>query len=247
MVRKGQRQLRRAARRLIAVAQDVALQQRRGGPCGAEPDHARLDPVVPGGAGLIPALPAGHDQPLLRPGERDIEQPTVLLLLRHDRGLVCGAARAVPQTAPHAPDRQAVLLGPQQPVPGVRPEGGIRDEHDRGLETLGAVAGQHAHFVTRPVGVADQLRAVGAQPVQERLHGWRMALLEGERLGEKRFDRLGRGRTEPGEQAPAAAALAEQANVELEGRQKVDLRQQLMQALVRWRKGGRSRAACRRW
>ena len=54
----------------------------------------------------------------------------------------------------------------------------------------------------------------------------RVALLEGERLGEERLDRLGRRRTEPGEQALATAALAEQAGIELERRQKVDLRQQ---------------------
>ena len=78
---------------------------------------------------------------------------------------------------------------------------------------------------------------VGAQPVQERLHRRRVALLEGERLGEERLDRLGRRRTEPGEQAPAAAALAEQADVELERRQEVDLRQQLAQARVRLGEG----------
>ena len=167
----------------------------------------------------------------------------MLLLLRQDRSPVCGAARAVLQTARHPPDRQAVCLGPQQPVPGVRREGGIGDEHDRRLETLGAVAGQHAHLVARPVGVADQLGAVGAQPVQERLHGRWMAVLEGERLGEKRLDRLGRRRTEPGEQALATAALAEQTGVKLEGRQEVDLRQQLVQALVRLCEG---RAVARR-
>ena len=66
--------------------------------------------------------------------------------------------------------------------------------------------------------------------------GW--LVLEGERLGEERFDRLGRRRTEPGEQALATAALAEQAGVELEGRQKVDLRQQLVQAPYASAKGG---------
>ena len=44
----GKAELRRAAAATVAVAQDVAVQGRRRHPLGAEPGHARADPIVPG-------------------------------------------------------------------------------------------------------------------------------------------------------------------------------------------------------
>ncbi len=156
----------------------------------------------------------------------------MLLLLRAEPAPIGGFALAVPQLALDPPERQARGLGPQQALARARHETGVRDEHDRRLEALGAVAGQHADLVARPVGIADQLGRVGAQPVQERLERRRVALLEGERLGQERLDRLDRRRAEAREQALAAAARAQQAGIELERRREVRLAQQLGEALV---------------
>ena len=114
--RQSQLQLRGAAARAGAVAEDVALEQRRGHPGGAEARHARRDPIVPGRRGLVLALPAGDDQALLRAGERDVEKPPLLLLLRQG-GARSAAALSGPGAGCDPPQRQAVLLGPQQPVP----------------------------------------------------------------------------------------------------------------------------------
>src|ERR671919_3096500 len=98
---------------MIAVAQDLAVQGRRRDPFGAEPGHAGADPVVPGGGGLVAALPAGDDQALPGPGQRDVQEPAVLLLLRLQRALIGGPAYGVLEIARDPPQRQAAVPRPQ--------------------------------------------------------------------------------------------------------------------------------------
>ena len=99
-----------------------------------------------------------------------------------------------------------------------RRDGGVGQEHDRRLEALARVDGQHPHAVAFRLEVALDLRLVlldlGEKAGQRR----RFAPLVGQRQREELVDRLGGVVSEPGDQRLATAVLAEEAGVESVGR-----------------------------
>ena len=119
--------------------------------------------------------------------------------------LVERLALRVPLPFLDLPDRQAVVP-PEQPflLQGLG-IGRVRQEHDRRFEALRAVHGQNAHLVPTLVGITLDRVAVGAQPVQEALHGRRVRTLVSDGLGKKRLDRQRQRRPQSAQEPPPAA------------------------------------------
>ena len=188
---------------------------------------------VRGGAGLITVLRAGDDQLVLRPGERVRSQAVDVPAVARRARLKGPRSSSDLRIACHMPDRgglSGLSSGADNWCLGTNV--GIRDEQIGASRPLAPW-----QVSTRTSSAAGRGR--GSAPCCRRATSAGMPAWTADGSARRRapgretLDRLGCRRTEPGEQALATAALAEQAGVELEGRQIVDLRQQLVQAPVR--------------
>ena len=177
-----------------------------------------------------PRLPAAHQQPVLGSGQRDVEQPVVLLhppLLRRVAQPLGGGAAHLP---PRRPDRHVApggRIGRPQDRPFVgRQRRGVRQDHQRRLQSLGAVHRHHPHQAAGAFRLALHLRARAAQPVQKPLQRQRMHAAIGQRRVQQLVHRFGGFRTEPGKQPRPPTERPQRLGEQRVRRDVVDPRQQ---------------------
>ena len=84
--------------------------------------------------------------------------------------------------------------------------GGVRQDHDVGLQTLGAMHRHHAHFVAAALHVALDLRAAALDPVQEAFQRRRVRRFIGEGEREEFVDRVAGFVPEPLQKPEALSA-----------------------------------------
>ena len=188
----GRRDLRRGVASQLAIP---AVERR------AYPPAARRSRVPPAGTSTHrPAprrgLPAADHQPVLGAGQRDVEQPVVLLHPPLRRRIAQALGGGAAQLPPRRPDRHVAAGGrigrPQDRALVRRQRRGVRQDHQRRLQSLGAVHRHHPHQAAGAFRLALHLRAGAAQPVQEALQRRRMHAAVGQRRVQQFVHRFGR-------------------------------------------------------
>ena len=170
----------------------------------------------------IAAFGAADDEAVLRAGEGDVEQASVLAKgARVGDGAELGAEFGVVGFGA-GPDRRAVF-GDEDAVAGAVRGAGVRQDDDGGFEAFGAVDGHHAHFILRAGEFALHLAAAPFHGIEEGLEAGRLAGVEGGGAIDEGGDGFARGTAEAGEdQLPAGArqtvAAFEGVGEEFEGR-----------------------------
>ena len=182
---------------------------------GAEGGEAALDEAIPAFVlQTVARVPAADHQAVFGAGEGDIEQAVVFL---HALGGVFGALGA-PGGAAHGfvgrPEwdakRGGRVGGPDELGVVGGQSGGVGQDHDGRLEALGAVHGHDPHGRAGRPGLALDLGAGAAEPVDEALQRGRViaGVVEG---GTEQFvERFGGFGAEAGQEAGATAEGAQE-------------------------------------
>ena len=156
---------------------------------GAHGFQGRFYPLIPAVSALIEITGPGHDQPFFRPGQSDIEQsqPFVgLFLLRKRAGGIHGRWHLV--TA-HTPKRRAFDLHHLWRRRGAA-LCGVGQDHDRGLQPLGAMHRHHPDHRTGSPHLALDLQIIGLHPDKEPGQAWHLRAFIGQGLRQQLVDAI---------------------------------------------------------
>src|SRR5690606_32390822 len=131
-----------------------------------------LGEAVPGAVRRAVAVPAADVESVARARRRDIEETTIFAVARGTRLGARGAAERAVFVHAHRPERHGrPILGPEDAlvVAAGRRAAGVGQEHDVGLESLGAVHGHDAHLFAPLLHVALDLGGAALEPGKEAL------------------------------------------------------------------------------
>ena len=158
---------------------------------GAQILQSRFGGGVPAGLGRARILAgAADDQPLLGPGQRDVEQPLALLGLQRLARLLGGGQRArAAVLRPGQRRRSRANRRHRRRAAGARGRG-VRQDHDRRFQPLGAVDRHHPHLARVAVQLPLQLGVAAFHPVEETGQAGRLGAFVVEREIEQRQHRL---------------------------------------------------------
>ena len=209
----------------------VAIPRLERGPVRGQPVEAAGHQVVPADIGQpAPGLPAAHHQPVLGPGQRDVEQ--AIMLLQAAAGEVIAealhgdAAELLARGKQRHRDARQRVLGPYDRSFIGRNRRGVGQDDQRRLQPLGAVHRHHPDLVAGGFRLALHLGTGAAQPVQEALQRGRVQAGIGQGGVQQLVHRLGRLRPQPREQPGAAAERPQCLGEQGVGRDIVGARQQ---------------------
>ena len=152
---------------------------------------------------------AADDEPVLRAGERDVEQAAMLAQVARflDGAEFAAELRVVALLA--GPEGRAVFGDEQAVAIAAMGSAGVGQDDDGRFEALGAVHGHHADFALRAGEFALHLAAAAFDGVEEELQAGRLVGVEGGGAIDEGGDGFARGTAEAGEdQLPAGAREA---------------------------------------